>query len=103
MKSTIKGPEKRGQKNPSSFTSHNGHDAETPRFNYAKWLNQWKGAHVLQQTNTRGHVYNRQVSESDLRVKLCQLISESEMVSESDLRVKLCKLISGSEMVLSAN
>ena len=30
----------------------NGYDAETPSFKYAKWLNQWKGAHGLGQTNT---------------------------------------------------
>ena len=30
----------------------------TPSFKYAQRLNQWKGAHGLGQTNTRGHRYN---------------------------------------------
>ena len=29
-----------------------------PSSKYAKWLNQWLGAHGLRQTNTRGHGYN---------------------------------------------
>jgi len=33
-------------------------DALTPSFKYALRLNQWKGARVLRQTNTRGCGYN---------------------------------------------